>query len=160
MLVLFSKLFLVRITPLWRYHEKTLVFNGIFIFQFLLLSTCMSCWIKVLYMDVTKNFPLLCRYKWNSPAPCVNWIISRRGSKTFQDASLGPIRSRLNLRFGSEVSISFGIVSDSWCTMLYIERYCSRRVILPSHLFFQNLTWDPFLIEKDPYGKKGTYLSP
>jgi hypothetical protein len=151
----FTRVSLVRITPLRRYQAKTFVFNGIFIDQiFVFLKTGVSDWINALYIESTENLPLSFRFYRTTSDPCNNWTRSSRWSKVFQATSLGPMRSRLKAISNGEFCITVAKVSDLWRTILYKAGYCSRRVVFPNHLSSQNLIWDPSLIEKDVYGKK------
>jgi hypothetical protein len=65
----------------------------------------------------------------------------------------------LNITLGGEDSITLARVSLLWRTTLYKAGYCSRRVVLPSHLSSQNPISDPFLIEKEPYGKNNFFVA-
>jgi hypothetical protein len=114
---------------------------------FVLLSTGASGWISALYMDITYNFPISCRFQRNSSVPCVNWTISRCWSKAFQDASLRPTRSRMNITFGSKVPITLAKVSDFvthiiiYCTIFFVKSV--HEAISP-----QNLIWE-FIIDRE-----------
>jgi hypothetical protein len=75
----FMRFYLVRITPRRRYHKKTLVFSGIFIFQiFLLLSN--DTW--VLYIESTKTLPLSCRFYKNSS---VSYVVAKHSKMLTND---------------------------------------------------------------------------
>jgi hypothetical protein len=138
----FARLSLVKITPLRRYHSNTLICNGSFNFQSLLLlilSLGKSGWISALYMDATQNLPFSCRFQQNyGYFPNVG----------VRHSKIQVYKSLLNDTFRGKVSNTLAMISPLWRTMLYNAGYCSRREVAPSHLSSQNLISDPSLMEK------------
>jgi hypothetical protein len=127
---LFTRLSLVRMIPPRRYHVKTLVFNGIFIFQIiLLLKAGIIGWIKALYMESTeKKYPRLDSTETHS-TPASNWL-KPNWSKACQDASRGLKIFHLNGTFGGKDSVTLAKLSLLWHKILYKTWYCSRGVVL------------------------------
>jgi hypothetical protein len=87
----FTRLSLVKMTSLCRYHPNTFIHNGIFNFQNLLLLTLsngISGWINKLYMEATEKLSFSWRFQQNSSCLNYKWIFVKHKSKAFQNKYL------------------------------------------------------------------------
>src|SRR4051812_28449087 len=76
-----------------------------------------------------------------------------------QESSLTPIKFLLKDTLGENDPNTVAIVSSLYRTMEYKAGYCSLSEVVPSHLSFQNLIWDPSLIEKVLKRKKCFFVA-
>jgi hypothetical protein len=64
--------------------------------------------VLVLYtFSLQRIFTFTCKLQHNSSGLCVNWTFANGRNKEFQDASLGPVKSLLNVTFGGLESNTF-----------------------------------------------------
>ena len=146
----FVKLSFVKITPLHRYHEKILIFNGTFIFyRCLLLMTGISEFTNALYMESTEYLPFRSRLQRNSSRPGVNWIPASLCWRACHDANHVPMRSRLNDTFGGDEPKTSASVSLLLRAIVYKAGYCFRRAAFPNQESSQNRISEPSFMRKD-----------
>ena len=98
-----TKLSFIKITPLNKYHRKTLILRGNFSIQIKVLQGTTSAVTKALYMDLTKNNPFWCNHRTKRSLWFVNCTLTTIATTSCHACKLTPTRDLLNATFNGAV---------------------------------------------------------
>jgi hypothetical protein len=114
-----AKLSFVKITPLYKYHKKTLILRGSLSFHIKVLYGIASAHNNALYMDLTENNPFWCSPHTKRPLWFINCTSTTIVTTSCHACKLTPTRDLLKATFNGVVDITILTEAPFRLTILY-----------------------------------------